>query len=146
MKQTHVNTNLPAFLEGTLDEKTRLAVQNHLNTCPECQEEARFLQEVFRSPAPESLHFLEPDSDLADRILTGTLTKGKNTGYLRSLFLTTGLSAAAVVTGILVGNWFFTVSNSSVRYNQYSNLTVSSEAGTDLETVLQSLAGEQSEN
>jgi len=146
MKQTHVSTYLPAFLEGKLEETTRMAVQNHLNTCPECQGEARFLQDVFGSPSPESLHFLEPDSDLVDQILAGTLTGRKNTGYLRSLFLTTGLSAAAVLTGILVGNWFFTLSDSSGRYSPYSSLIISTESGTDLETVLNSLSGGQSEN
>lgn len=58
MRCSKAQRKIIAFLYGTLSPKEKLSLAKHLKTCPRCQEELRFSEEMFqvlnqeREPAP----------------------------------------------------------------------------------------------
>jgi len=142
MKTLHPGDLLVSLLENRLTKTERLQVEAHLETCAACREELNFLLTVFTKPEQASVPELEPDSNLAELILSGEMKPVKTPAKIWSLSFTSGLSAAAVLTGVLFGNWFYTLGQNSQSTDSSAIYTISTESGTDLDAFLNTLEGE----
>lgn len=139
--KTHLKpTDVPAFAEEKLPSAEQEHWNQHLPACPACSNHLYTYQLWMKKAAKEDVPELEPDPEVPDRILAGKRQSVSKPGVLRLLIRDGVLAAAAVLAGIVIGNWMVEKmpSTPGTQRSVSSSLT---DEGTDLNSYLESLKG-----
>lgn len=113
MKCDEIKTLLDEYLDGTLPEDIRETVKKHVQACPECKEELRFLKQYMKSV--KTIATVKAPDDFLEE-LHRRINAPARTGIIQKLFvpvkIKVPLEAAAVaalaVTGMLLFRPFAT--------------------------------------
>jgi predicted anti-sigma-YlaC factor YlaD len=96
------------WIEGRVDDATRLDIQEHLDDCNECRSYFEKMTQLLEKPDPAHLPRLEPDAFLPAKIRGSfgrrqkQATFGKTLGWIR-LSLASAVFALAVTAGVFLG-------------------------------------------
>ena len=94
MKCEEAKINIPEFIDGKLDESTRLALENHIKNCESCRE----TNTEFRSflKYADSFSEIEPPKDMKDEFLMMAEMEGFGQKS-RKLIISDWMKAAATI-------------------------------------------------
>ena len=114
---------LPWYVNGTLSDAERRAMEQHLQSCKNCREDIPLLTGVKAAMLRESVSVLAPRSS-AEHLFANTGTRGKH----RFVWYATAVAAAAALLAIAL-NWTYT-NNSGVSPATYETATAASGDAT----------------
>ncbi|HPP73961.1 MAG TPA: zf-HC2 domain-containing protein [Armatimonadota bacterium] len=104
-----IRKRLIPYIEGTLDERTSKAVENHVARCPRCAEELALVQKASDAIRSIKTPAQEPDQDLWSRIereINTVPTPTQMAWRARGLqFAGTAVAAVVVIAVVINMNW-----------------------------------------
>ncbi|MCX7985489.1 MAG: zf-HC2 domain-containing protein [Bacteroidales bacterium] len=119
MRRCAKKYNYFAYLEGTLASSERLALEEHLSVCAECQENLFVVKEMFDKI--EEAKTLTPSpyvfSQIMGRIEQNRIVESRYRKWQPAII---GIvSLLAIVIGMLVGNYYF---KNTAQYASYLHM------------------------
>jgi hypothetical protein len=98
MKCEEAKINIPEFIDGKLDESSRRAMENHIESCESCSEIYTEIKSFLRYT--DSLPEIEPPKDMKDEFMLMAELEGTDE-KIRSLFVPAWIKAAAMIIVVL---------------------------------------------